>query len=90
MRCYLRRLEAYYIQSRLVCAVLVNSDTLTVNYDIKQSQFAKLISEPRANDPEESNEVFDRVIRGWYCSITGTNHRLITVVRFVAKNYTHP
>ena len=25
-----------------------------------------------------------------YCSITIANHRLVTVVRFVAKNYTHP
>ena len=25
-----------------------------------------------------------------YCSITVVNHRLITVIRFVAKNYTHP
>ena len=38
---------------------------LTVNYGIKLSQFTKLISEPRASDPEESNEHFDRAIRGW-------------------------
>ena len=25
-----------------------------------------------------------------YCSITVVNHRLITVIRFVAKNYIHP
>ena len=25
-----------------------------------------------------------------YCSITIANHRLITVIRFVVKNYTHP
>ena len=43
-----------------------------------------------ARNPEESNEAFDRMIRGWYCSITVSNHRLITVIRFVAKNYTHP
>ena len=46
----------------LVCSVLVNSDFLTVNYGVKQSQFTKLISEPRASDPEESNETFDRAI----------------------------
>ena len=51
---------------RLVCSVLVNSDTLTANYSIKQSQFTKPTSEPRASDPEESNGVFDRAIRGWY------------------------
>ena len=35
-------------------------------------------------------EAFDRTIRGWYCSITVANHRLIIVIRFVAKSYTHP
>ena len=39
--------------------------TLTINYSVKQSQFTKPISEPRASDPEESNEAFDRAIRGW-------------------------
>ena len=42
--------------------VLVNSDILTVNYRIKQSQFTKSTLEPRASDPEESNEVFDCAI----------------------------
>ena len=50
------------IWARLVCSVLVNSDSLTANYGIKQSQFTKPISEPRASDPEESNKVFDRAI----------------------------
>ena len=49
--------------ARFICVVIVNSDTLTVNYSIKQSQFTKLISEPRARNPEESNEAFDRAIR---------------------------
>ena len=40
-----------------------------------------------ARNAEESNEAFDRVIREWYCSITVANHRLITVIRFVVKNY---
>ena len=38
---------------------------LTVNYGVKQIQFIKSTSEPRASDPKESNEVFDRAIRGW-------------------------
>ena len=50
---------------RLVCAVLVNSDSLTANYGVKQSQFTKPTAEPRASDPEESNEAFDRAIRRW-------------------------
>jgi len=73
----------------LVCSVLVNSDILTANYSVKQSQFTKLTSELRASALEESNEPFDRVIIGWYCSINVANHRLITVIRFVAKSYTH-
>ena len=48
---------------RLVCAVQVNSDILTTNYGVKQSQFTKPTSEPRASDPEEFNETFDRAIR---------------------------
>ena len=43
----------------------MNSDILTANYDVKQRQFTKLTPEPRASDPEESNEVFDHAIRGW-------------------------
>ena len=48
------------------------------------------LQNPRASDPEESNEAFDRTIRGLYCSITVANYRLITIIRFVVKNYTHP
>ena len=43
--------------------MLVNSDNLTINYGVKQNQFTKPTSEPRTSDFEESNEVFDRVIR---------------------------
>ena len=46
------------------CSALVNSDTLTVYYGVKQSQFTKPTLEPRVSDPEESNEAFDRAIRG--------------------------
>ena len=44
---------------------------------------------PRARDPEESNETFDARLENGYCSITVANHRLIIVIRFVAKKYTH-
>ena len=37
----------------------------------------------------ESNETFERAIREWYCSTTVANQQLITVIRFVAKSYTH-
>ena len=49
----------------LVCSVLVNGDTLTTNYGVKQSQFTKPTSELRVSDPKESNEIFDRAVRGW-------------------------
>ena len=43
----------------------MNSDILTDNYGVKQNQFTKSTSEPRASDSEESNEVFDCAIREW-------------------------
>jgi len=43
----------------------MNSDIFTANYGVKQSQFIKSTPEPRVSDPEESNEAFDRAIRGW-------------------------
>ena len=49
----------------LVCCVLVNSDILIANYSIKQRQFTKPTSELCASGHEESNEAFDRTIRGW-------------------------
>ena len=44
----------------------------------------------RASDSEESNEAFDARLEDGYCSITVANHRLITVIKFVAKSYTQP
>jgi len=43
----------------------MNSDILTADYGIKQSQFTKPTPEPRASDLEESNKAFDRAIKGW-------------------------
>ena len=52
--------------SRYDFSVLMNSDILTANYSVKQSQFTKPTPElTRASDPEKSNKTFDRVIRGW-------------------------
>jgi hypothetical protein len=56
---------------------------------IKQIQFIKLPPQPCVKSRDESNEVFDRMIRGWLCSITVTNHQLIMIIRFVAQSYTH-
>jgi len=41
----------------------MNSDILSANYGVKQSQFTKPTLAPRASDLEESNKTFDRVIR---------------------------
>ena len=68
----------------------MNSDILTANYGVKQSQFTKPIPEPRASDPEESNKALDARLEDVYCNITVANHRLIIVIRFIAKSYTHP
>ena len=53
-----------YIGPVWFCRALVNSDTLTAYYGVKQSQFTQL-QNPRASDPEESNEAFDRATREW-------------------------
>ena len=37
--------HTWCLRPRLVCSVLVNSDTLTVNYGVKQNQFTKPTSE---------------------------------------------
>ena len=59
--------------------MLVNSDILTANYSVKQSQLTKLTSEPRARNPEESNEPFDLAIRELllqhHCSQLSINYR---------------
>ena len=45
--------------SRYDFSVLINSNILTVNYDVKQKQFTKPTPEPRASDLKESNKIFD-------------------------------
>ena len=40
-------------------------EILTVNYDVEQSQFVKLTPELLRWEPEESNEVFNRMFREW-------------------------
>ena len=55
--------RGFGFQSPFGLCYTVNSDILTANYDVKQSQFTKPTSEPHASDPEESNEAFDRAIR---------------------------
>ena len=68
----------------------MNSDILIVNYGIKRKQFTKPTPKPRASELEESNKIFNRAIREWYCSINVANHQLIIVIRFVATSYIYP
>ena len=58
-------LKGQTVWSCLVYRMLENSNILTINYGVKQSQFIKPISEPHARNPEDSNETFERVIRWW-------------------------
>jgi len=48
----------------------MNTDTLTVYYGVKQSQFTKTNS--KTSVLEILKNAFDRAIRDWYCSITVT------------------
>ena len=43
----------------------ISTEILTVNYDVEQSQFVKLTPELLRWEPEESNEVFNRMFREW-------------------------
>ena len=56
---------------------------------LNKASLQNQLQNPCARNPEESNEIFDRAIGRWYCSITVANHQLIIVIRFVAKSYTH-
>jgi len=38
---------------------------------------------------DESNEVYQSIISGWYCSITVPNYGLIRLIRFVSGISTH-
>ena len=59
--CRLQSCTHYYIGLVWFCPRV----TLTANYDVKQTQFTKQLQNPRACDPKESNENFDRAIRRW-------------------------
>ena len=72
------------------CSALVNSDTLTAYYGVKQSQFTKPTSEPHASDLKNLMRPLTARLEDGYCSITVANHWLITIIRFVAKSYTYP
>jgi len=76
--------------SCLVSLCARNSDILAANYGIKQNQFTKSTLEPPALVTLKNlmRPLTARLEDG-YCNITIANHRLITVIRFVAKSYTH-
>ena len=67
----------------------ITVESLTANLEYQMKSNYKTTSTTSCKSRDESNEAFDRAIRGWYCSITVANHQLITAIRFVAKNYIH-
>ena len=75
--------------SRYNCSVLGIAITLTINYGVKQNQFIKPASEPRASDLKNLMRHLTARLEVGYCNINVANHRLITVIRFVVKSYTH-
>ena len=82
-----KRLPKY--GSRLVCAVLVNSNSLTANYGVKQSQFIKPTSEPVLVTLKNLMRPLTVRLEDGYCSTTVANQHSVTVIRFVWKSYTH-
>ena len=62
---------------------------MTVNYGVKQSQFTKSTLEPALVILKNLMSPLIARLEDGYCSITIANHRLITVISFVAKSYTH-
>ena len=79
-----------FVWMRAMILALVNSATLTANYGVKQSQFTKPTSEPPLGTQKILMKPLTACFEDSYCSINVANHQLITVIRFVAKNYTHP
>ena len=64
-----RVLAVFGYISRFYCSTF-DQKFRVANEVLLQNHFHNLLCKSR----EESNEAFDRVIRGWYCSITVANH----------------
>ena len=52
----------------------MNSDILTVNYGVKQSQFTKPTTDPRASDLKNLIKPLTVRLKNNYCSITVANY----------------
>ena len=63
--------------------------TLTVNYDVKQIQFKKQLQYLALVTLNNLMTSLTVRLEDGYCSITVANHRLITVIKFIAKSYNH-
>ena len=66
--------------------MLVDGDILTANYGVKQSQFYKTnFRTPALVTLKNLMRPLTARLEDGYYSITVANHRLITIIRFVAK-----
>ena len=74
---------------RLICAVLVNSNSLSANYGIKKSVYKTNFKAPALVTIKNIMKLLTTRLEDDYYSITVANHQLINGIRFVAKNYTH-
>ena len=86
----------YLVYTRLVWLLFQNS-RIKFDRSLKMSNKGNLQNQLQnlcARNLDEFNEVFDCVIRDYsrthYCSATVANHRLITVISFVAKSCIYP
>ena len=64
---------------------------LTVNLEYQmKSNYKTTPTTPRVNRETNLMRPLTARLEDGHCSGTVTNHQLITVIRFVAKSYTHP
>ena len=72
---------------------------LTANYGVKQNQFIKPTSKPSLQNQLQNPalvtlknliRLLTAQLENSYCSIIVINHQLITVIKFITKNYIHP
>ena len=71
-------------------SVLINSDILTLIMVSNKASLQNQLQNPALVTLKNLIRPLTARLDDDYCSITVANNRLIIVIRFVAKNYTHP
>ena len=74
----------------LVCAVLVNSDIWPLITVSNKASLQNQLQNPALVTLKNIMRPLTAWLENSYYSIIVANHQLITVIRFVVKNYTHP